>query len=1165
MKRFLVFGAIALSLGAIIMGWGSIQNVSAKIVEYFSSDPDRPPGGDESFDEADYLARREGFVSRLRGLDPGKPFDPSARGRAIDVMNRQEARLRSESLTAGGTNLPAPIPAWVEIGPNPIPNGQTQTTSTAVSGRVTAIEIDPSDPQKVYVGAAQGGVFRSLDGGTTWTPIFDDAQSLAIGALTLDAANGRLWVGTGEANGSADSFGGVGLYRIDDVNTTATLVGPFNPVRTYQDANNITQNVPVFNGRSISKILVVPGDPSTLLVGNSGGVIGIGGNAPLGGTVPPAGIRGLYKVSNALGLPASATVDRIGIRSGSGIEGCFDLPCTGNRNVNDMVFDLSDTTGNTLVVWLNGTNVANDGGIWRSTNVLGASPTFTQTMATTSTSTSNGRGIFAQRPSNSLLIYAASGEPSTGGSLCNSSANAGGLRRSIDGGATWSTQLPGGGGFSAGQCFYNVAIDVVPGATTATDKILLGGNVRSTSCAKQQSTSLDGAATVFANTDVGTHADSHVIKIAPSDANTVYRGDDGGIWKSTDGGATWSSLNNTTFRATQFQSIAVHPTDQYLTIGGTQDNGTEKMTTGPTWIRSQAGDGGYTAIDQNAVDTTNVTMYHTFYNQVNSQIGYERSTNAGASWSFLGCSGTGTSNGVACSSATTTAVNFYAPVALGPGNPNTIYLGTDRLLRSSTSGTANVTVSQAPLVSGVPVSSIAISPQDDNYRVVGLNNGALFFTTTGSSTLTVLDPTAAGSVIPNFYVARIAFDPSNKDTVYISLGSYAGGTAAAQSHVWRVTDLGTTPVITSLNGNGANTLPDVPVNGFAVDPYNGNNLYAGTDIGVFNSTDGGANWAPFGAGLPRVAVFDMALTGSSRKLRIATHGRGMWELPLITNKTIADYDGDGRTDVSVYRPSNGYWYTNRSSTGFNALQWGGAVGDTAVPGDYDGDGRADFAIWRPSDSEGVTDFYILNSGGFTVSGYSLGLTGDVPVTGDFDGDGKSDIVVFRPSTGTWYLWESSTQTTRSALFGQSGDIPMAFDNDGDGKANLAVYRPGDGYWYIAKATGVPAQDFDAIPFGLSTDVLVPGDYDGDGKADVAVFRPSNGTWYILRSTDGGVTYVPFGANGDVPVPGDYDGDGKMDVAVYRDGVWYINGTTSGFATQAFGLPTDKPIPAAYHP
>src|SRR5204862_4023554 len=117
-------------------------------------------------------------------------------------------------------------------------------------------------------------------------------------------------------------------------------------------------------------------------------------------------------------------------------------------------------------------------------------------------------------------------------------------------------------------------------------------------------------------------------------------------------------------------------------------------------------------------------------------IGYARSLTGGTfgTWSFLGCSGAGTTNGIACSSATTTAVNFYCPTALGPGSPNnTVYIGTDRLLRSSTQGTANVTVSQAPLTSGVPLSSIAISPQDDNYRIVGLNKGALWFTTTGSS------------------------------------------------------------------------------------------------------------------------------------------------------------------------------------------------------------------------------------------------------------------------------------------------------------------------------------------------------------------------------------------------------------------------------------------------
>ena len=240
-------------------------------------------------------------------------------------------------------------------------------------------------------------------------------------------------------------------------------------------------------------------------------------------------------------------------------------------------------------------------------------------------------------------------------------------------------------------------------------------------------------------------------------------------------------------------------------------------------------------------------MYHTYFNQLNSQIGYSRSLNSGTSWSFLGCSGAATTNGVACSSATTTAVNFYAPVVLGPGSPNnTIYLGTDRLLRSSAQGTANVTVSQAPLVSGVPISAIGVSLLDDNYRIVGLNNGALFFTTTGSSTLTSLDPVGAGSVIPDFYVARFAFDPTNKNTVYIALGGYTGGTSAAQSHVWKITSLNTTPVLTGINGSGITGLPDVPINGLVIDPQQSSRIFAGTDIGVYISEDAGARWSPYG-------------------------------------------------------------------------------------------------------------------------------------------------------------------------------------------------------------------------------------------------------------------------------------------------------------------------------
>ena len=844
-----------------------------------AENPDLPQFLRDTLD-GEYIRMREDYIAVLRGVEPGKPFDFTARGRAIIQMERQMAEMAGAPGELRG-GLPQAFPNWIELGPNPIPNGQTQTTTSPVSGRVTAIAIDPIDPNKVYVGAAQGGVFRSLDGGSTWMPIFDSAQSLAIGALALDAANGRLYVGTGEANGSGDSFAGVGLYRIDNVNTSATLVGPINPVRNYVDASSNPQSAAVFTGRSISKILIVPNDPTTLFVGTAGATMGIGGDLPFGGTVPPLGLRGLYRLSSVTGAPASVGVTRLAFSTAGG---CFDIPCTGNRNINDMVFDPGDASGNTLIVWLNGTNAASDGGVWRSTNAM-TTASFTRSFATTSTSTLNGRGALAiyKQGSNPAVVYAASGEPSTGGTLCNSATNAGALRRSVDGGVTFGAKLAGGGGFCATQCFYDIGLDVVPGATTATsdDKILLGGSTQSASCQKLQGTSLDGAGTAFSNTDVGLHADAHVIKIAPSNSQIVYRGDDGGIFKSVDGGSTWSSLNNATFRATQFMSIAVHPTDQNFSIGGTQDNGTNNLlTSGAAWNRIDFGDGGSALIDQNAADIVNVTMYHTYFNQTNA-MGYARVTTTAAAsdgnWSFFGCGFGGSANGMTC---TATAILFYAPMALGPNNPNTLYFGSDVLYRSANSGTTVTKVSQEPIVAGVAISSIAISPQDDNYRLVGLANGGLFFTTTGGNPLTILDPTGAGSVIPDRFVGRVFFDPNNKNTAYVCLGGYMGSLTAANSHVWKITNLSTTPVLTGINGSGITGLPDVPVNAFAVDPQQSNHLFAGTDIGVYASQDGGASWSPYGTGLPHIAVFGMAVQNVKRVLRIATHGRGMWEIGL---------------------------------------------------------------------------------------------------------------------------------------------------------------------------------------------------------------------------------------------------------------------------------------------
>ena len=267
-----------------------------------------------------------------------------------------------------------------------------------------------------------------------------------------------------------------------------------------------------------------------------------------------------------------------------------------------------------------------------------------------------------------------------------------------------------------------------------------------------------------------------------------------------------------------------------------------------------------------------------------------------------------------------------------------------------------------------------------------------------------------------------------------------------------------------------------------------------------------------------------------------------------TSKARADFDGDGRTDLSVFRPSNGNWYLNRSREGFTAVGFGAST-DMAVPGDYDNDGKTDVAVYR----SGV--WYLLQSTqGFAAIGF--GTASDIVVPGDYDGDGKTDPAVFRPSNNTWYVSNSSGGIS-AATFGTAGDVPVTGDFDGDGKADFTVFRSGK--WITQKSTG----GLSFTDWGLPNDKPVAADFDGDGKDDIAVYRPENGAWYALRSSDGGLYALTFGAPGDVAAPGDYDGDGRDDVAVYRAGTWYWIGSTSGFSAAAFGIGSDVPAPSRY--
>ncbi len=294
-------------------------------------------------------------------------------------------------------------------------------------------------------------------------------------------------------------------------------------------------------------------------------------------------------------------------------------------------------------------------------------------------------------------------------------------------------------------------------------------------------------------------------------------------------------------------------------------------------------------------------------------------------------------------------------------------------------------------------------------------------------------------------------------------------------------------------------------------------------------------------------------------------GNGYKNIRLIRYSTVysrlantTDFDDDGKSDISVWRPSSRFWYIQNSSNGSLNFQQFGLNDDKLAPADFDGDGKTDIAVFRPSNGT----WYWLNSSNGSFSAIAFGTNGDLPVPVDFDGDGKADVSVFRPSNGTWYSINSSNNSFSAAQFGSSEDKPTIGDFDGDGKADIAVFRPSNGAWYRLNSSN---GQFFGLQFGIAEDKPTPADFDGDGKTDISVFRPSNGAWYRLNSSNGSFAATAFGMAEDKPVAADYDGDGKADIAVFRpsNGNWYLLRSTAGFAAVQFGVSEDSPTPNAF--
>jgi hypothetical protein len=441
-------------------------------------------------------------------------------------------------------------------------------------------------------------------------------------------------------------------------------------------------------------------------------------------------------------------------------------------------------------------------------------------------------------------------------------------------------------------------------------------------------------------------------------------------------------------------------------------------------------------------------------------------------------------------------------------------------------------------------------------------------------------PVSATAADANGHIVRLSLSAASETQSY-NIGQALGGTISVN---WQPNQPGNYTIWANAVDNGGfqtsvsihirvNPPSPVSISGRIVD-RNSNGIegvaltlrnYPQEDTIVTTATtDANGNYT-----IPNLATFTSYTISASKDDYTFTPQRRTY-ITLSTSQTngdftgtlqvpMADFDGDGEPDISVWRPSDGVWHIMRSNDdSYTALQFGGgAFGDVVTPGNFDGDRKTDYAVFR----NGI--WFIRNSGNEQVWSRQFGMAGDKPVAGDYDGDGKTDLAVWRPSDGVWYIVRSLDGNYDFRQFGMNGDIPLAGDYDGDGIADLTVFRPSEGNWYVLRSSD---GQFYGGHFGLQGDVPLVGDFDGDKKCDFTVFRPSEGNWYVLKSSDGGFTSMHWGLASDVPVPGDYDKDGKTDFAVFRgsEGNWYIFLSATGtYKAMHFGATGDVPVPAAY--
>jgi hypothetical protein len=696
----------------------------------------------------------------------------------------EQARVERAAL---GTQAAQSL-VWQEIGPY------------NVGGRVTAIAAPPGG-NPVYVGGAAGGVFKSVDDGVSFTPVFDAVGVFSIGAIAVDPTDPNVvYVGTGEANSSGDSYGGAGIFKSVDGGASWSFSG-------------------LGASRYIARIAVDPGNPQHLYA------------AAMGNLFTPGGERGVYRSQDG-----GASWQRVLFVNDSTGAGDVALK-PGDASVVYAATWERRRTAFYRRAWGPGS------GVWRSTDYGEHWTRLTNGFPTTSRV---GRIALSAPTSQPGTVYA---------QVVDSTGNGLGFYRSTDDGASWTRRDVGGfTGYFGGFGWYFGTTAVNPSNPSMV--WALGVDL---------ARSLDGGAT-WTPVSNGIHVDMHDLWVDPSNPQHMFAGNDGGFYRSSNGGSSWSmSLD---LPLTQFYAGDVDAGNVDHVIGGTQDNSTP-MTTGGlgSWSVLFAGDGFYALIDP----AKSSTLFAE-YQYGSGGVGPYKSYNSGQSFSPTGSGIVGTDR-----------FNWSTPYAFAPGSNQVMVLGSHRVYRSTNQGSTWQPISPdltggayggpGALVYGT-VTTVAVAAANYSVIYAGTDDARVWVTTNGGGSWTNV---SAG--LPVRWVTRVAVDPSDPATAYVTLSGYRDDVPSA--HVFRTTTAGTS--WTDISGN----LPDAPVNDIVPDPARPGRLYVGTDVGVYATLDLGGRWFPLGEGIPGQAVVDLTLHEASRSLIAFTHGRSAWKLDLAGLDAVA--------------------------------------------------------------------------------------------------------------------------------------------------------------------------------------------------------------------------------------------------------------------------------------